>query len=38
MSRLDKMALGEEMQDYLYSLTGHSTVPNIYIQGKVSRQ
>ena len=27
---------GAEMQEYLKSLTGHATVPNIYIQGKVS--
>jgi hypothetical protein len=32
------MDKGAEMQEYLKSLTGHATVPNIYIQGKVCRR
>lgn len=34
-NRLDLMRGGEKVQEYLEELTGHSEMPNIFVQGKV---
>lgn len=31
--RLDKLENGDDIQDYLYSITGQTSVPNIFVRG-----